>query len=83
MWFRRNDGQMFEAEEGSASHKMMSASGEFEEAAEDEIPAKASDESTTQTNESTLENAGTPPNSGHRSAGKRGGAGKRNQADNS
>ena len=36
------------------------------------------DESATQTNESTLENAGTPPNSGHRSAGKRGGARRRN-----
>lgn len=96
MWFKRSDGQLFEASEDSASFQMMAKSGEFEEVLgfvetkEGEkigLTGKSElwkdDESNAQTKQSSLENAGTQSDSGQSGSGKRGRTRKGNQTNDS
>lgn len=77
MWFQRNDGQLFEAEEGSAVCQMMQKSGEFSPCDADGNEIEANSQ------QPVLENAGTPGDSGENGAAKRGGTRKPNKAKSS
>jgi len=72
---------MFAAEEGSATHKMMSNSGEFEEAenpSADSESSEENDESTTSTEQSDVENSGAEEAAGPGGARVGGRARRRN-----
>lgn len=95
-WFKRNDGQLFEAEDGSAQFELMSKSGDFEEVLEFVETAEGKklgltgkpelwkdDESDAQTQQPSLENAGTKSDSQQSGSGKRGRTRKGNQTNDS
>ena len=79
MLFKRNDGQVFEAIEGTATHQLMSKSGEFEVI--EETPENESDESNSEPNKSDVELTGEKAAAGSGGSKKRGGTGRRNKTD--
>src|SRR4051812_35139006 len=86
IWFKRNDGQLFATEESSASFQLMMRTGEFtpcDEKGNELETLTPENESQTDTQQSAVEHAGTPENSGQSGPAKRGRARSKNKAKSS
>lgn len=88
MWFKRSDGVLFSADEGSASATLMLKDGGFtpcdeegNELVPEESPAEESDEGKTDAEQSDLEDGKPKKDPGQSGPAKRGRARKRDKAD--
>ena len=76
MWFKRNDGQLFEADANSAAFEAMAKSAEFE-------TLELKDERDIEADKPALEHTDAPEAAGQRGSAKRGRTRKGNKADDS